>query len=79
MALKIDRDVPMPRKRQYEGSISGEVPWESLKIGDSVLVPRSITMRYANPGGTLTGTARQHGISIKIRTERDGIRIWRKA
>lgn len=79
--LRIDRDLPIPRGRGGRGSdsIAVQMPWASLKVGDSVLIPKALCDSYRNPQGTITGCAFNRGMRVKVRWQTEGIRIWRTA
>jgi len=81
MTLPIEDGIPLPRRGRggRTETIGNQVPWRDLQVGQSVLIPRAITSQYTNPAGVITGAAYFYRIRVSLRTQDDGIRIWRTA
>ncbi len=68
--MNIDKDIPLPAKR---GDNNAKWPWGALEVGDSFLMPRTLSSASAQA----TTNAKKTGRKYTCRTEAEGIRIWR--
>lgn len=65
--IKIDTDVPIPRRRN-------KYPWAGMKVGDSFLIPGKCIQKVS---GLTSAGARCFGGKYTARTVEGGVRIWR--
>lgn len=68
--FKIQRKVPVPKPHRGRGLTA---TLRACKVGDSFLVPGSISRT-----GAYT-VARHLGVTVAVRQEGEGFRIWRTA
>ena len=81
--LKVDKGIPIPRKRTARPKNQDlHDVLSHMEVGDSVELPAdgiSNGIRYSKDGNTLRFMARSRGIKITQRENEDGsaIRFWR--
>ncbi len=68
--MNIDKDIPLPVKR---GGGNAKWPWGELEVGDSFLMPRTLS----SASGQAVTHAKKTGRKYACRTEAEGIRVWR--
>lgn len=78
---KIEKGI---KKVFRKGSLINPYPFEDMQIGDSFYVPKKDalpTKAHQNVSYCLRAYNKNHGIAIKIETQKDenGLRVWRKA
>lgn len=66
-SIKIERRVPIPKIATE--AHNAVYPWRQMRIGDSFFTRNTTTNMHT--------AARWAGISIKVRSEGNGRRIWR--
>lgn len=66
--LKIDKDVPIPARR------NGAIPFANMQSGDSVFVPGEV---MKNPASSAKQWAAKHGGEFIVRRVEGGYRVWR--
>lgn len=66
----IENDVPLPA----DAGTRQKYPFGALEVGDSFFVAG---VKSKQISGTAAQYSRRHGIKLIVRTEGDGVRVWR--
>ena len=83
MSYKIDRNVPVPARRNTTG-ISSQFPWTKMKVGDSFFAEgyaHAVATTKRPKMGTTMGYKMVPNSSWAVREAREngrlGVRVWR--
>lgn len=74
--IKVDKQKPIPEMKR--GPVS-KYPFKDLKVGDSFLIPDKAKKNGIYSSLANFNKGRRNPIKITIRTEDQGLRVWRIA